>query len=165
MKRIVLFDKDSTLADTRSRRHLSPYNDPTKTWVDYSMGCAMDAPITGPVRLIEMLYFADYEVHIISAANEECRDECIKWLNNHLIPYDVLRLKREDDPADNTTYKLAYIAQLQAEGRKISLMVEDWPEIATAVERITGVPVLCLNPYQLMPLHTEGAPAQPSGTP
>jgi hypothetical protein len=59
----VLWDLDSTLFDTRGRRHLMPPPEIANSengggahaWIEYSAACADDPPIEGAIRLRKLM--------------------------------------------------------------------------------------------------------------
>lgn len=142
---IVVWDLDSTLADTRPRRHLCPTVDPARSWQEYALACQDDLPVPGAVRLHRMLHEARYSQHILSWRCDTARLPTIRWLFRHRIHYDRLRLRRPGDSDDSTAYKLDYLNQLRLGGHTVELVVEDWPATATAIAA-AGFPVLCVNP-------------------
>ncbi len=147
----VLVDLDSTLADTRPRRHLAPTVDATKTWQDYSMGCAGDTPIGGTIRFLQILDNAGYGIHIVSGRYASARTLTEKWLDTHHVPWHLLRLRDDDDHRTAAELKLAYLTEITEKRFKPVLALDDDPHIATAYER-AGVPVLRINPrYHLAP--------------
>ncbi len=142
---VVLVDLDSTLSDTRPRRHLAPTVDPTKTWTDFSLGAGDDRPIPGPIRLVQMLDHAGYDIHIVTGRHTTARTLTEDWLTNHYVPYHRLRMRTDADPTDSGHIKLAYVSELRARQYRIVLALEDNVDIANALED-RGVPVLCCNP-------------------
>lgn len=146
----IVFDLDSTLADTRPRRHLCPTVDATKTWTDYALGCANDTLMPGAAELLRLCWDAGHTIHILSWRDQAAHALTLTWLARHNLPYDVLRLRKPTDPEDSTAFKLDYIKHL----RDVRLVVEDWPDAAAAIEAL-GIPVLCVNPrYNTIPAAT-----------
>jgi predicted secreted acid phosphatase len=143
---VVVFDLDSTLADTRPRRHLCPTVNPERTWEDYAQGCANDLPIAGGIRLLHLLWDAGHSIHILSWRSNSARELTIDWLARHNVVHDKLILRMPTDTDDSTAFKVDYLQRLIRIGHTPQLVVEDWPATATAIETATSVPVLCLNP-------------------
>ncbi len=133
---IVLADLDSTIADTRHRRHLCPTVDTSKTWTDYALGCADDTPITGPIALLRTFAAFGDDIHIVSHRDPAARDLTAAWLDRHHIPYSALNLG---------VHKVTYVMHLRAAGHDIRLAIDDDPDIAAAYESV-DLPVVCVNP-------------------
>ena len=142
---IVVWDLDSTLADTRQRRDLCPTVDPQRTWAEYAMACADDQPFLGTRALNRMLYDAGYTQHILTWRPWTVRELTMRWLATHNVLYDQLRLRMPHDPEDSTAFKVDYLQRLRKLDRTPTLVIEDWPDAAIAMES-AGFPVLCVNP-------------------
>lgn len=141
---VVCADIDSTLADTRQRRHLCPTVDPSRTWDEYATTCGMDAPITGTITVLRMLHAAGYGIHLVSNRPAAALPMTVSWLSRHDVRYHAIRLRRSDEDLA-TDIKVAYLAEIRGYGFNPVLFVEDWPVTAAAIEA-EGVPVLCVNP-------------------
>lgn len=139
---VILVDLDSTVADTRHRSHLTPHNDPTATWDSYSMHCDGDAPIQGTVALLRLLV-ARHRIAIVSGRSFEAVDLTMDWLSQHRVPWDVMRLRYQDDCEDPLEYKRSVLQEL--ENQDIVLALEDWPAVAQMWED-NGIPTVCVNP-------------------
>lgn len=142
---VVLSDIDSTLADTRQRRFACPTVDPLRTWTEYAMLCGSDDPIWATIRVLKMFHAAGYGIHLITGRPERTRKLTVSWLLRFDVPYDELRMRPDSVPIE-TSLKVAYVQTLRAQGFEPVLFLEDWPAEAAAIEKETGVPVLCLNP-------------------
>ncbi len=146
---VVLCDIDSTLADTRHRRHLCPTVDPTRepgpyAWDTYAMACGGDTPIAGTVTALRMFYAAGYGVHLVSNRPHLVLQPTVTWLAQHRIPYSNIRLRQGEETFDSDL-KVRYLGLVRARGYHPVLFLEDWPAEAAAIEA-AGVPVLCVNP-------------------
>ncbi len=143
----VCVDLDSTLCDTRHRRHMiRAADDPVPMdWRAYSLACTDDAPIEGPITLLRLLAPA-CRIVILSARDEAARGLTERWLREHEVPYDRLILYRPgvDDP-DMGTFKAEQVRRLRAEGAEVALMVEDAPLVAASM-RDVGVATLLVQP-------------------
>lgn len=158
---VVCVDLDSTLCDTRHRRYLvrAP-DDPQPTdWREYSLACADDPPIDGPIALVRLLARA-YKIVIVSARDEAARDLTVEWLRRHEVPYDRLILYRSGvDDADIVAFKATQIRRVRDDGAEVVLMVEDAPAVATALQAL-GVTTLLVQPPAVDGEATAGAPAR-----
>jgi|SRR5882724_6421216 len=141
---MVVVDLDSTLADTRQRHHLSPTEDPTKTWVDYAGACIGDAPIEGSIALVRLLY-PHYFIYILTGRDGSSRLQTETWLDIHGVPYDSLRMREIGDIEGNGHYKATEIEKMRRAGFRDKLFIDDWPSVCETVEN-EGTPALCVNP-------------------
>lgn len=142
---VVLFDLESTLADTRKRRDLCPTVNPEATWDDFFAACSLDDPMPGPVQLARLLHQLEMTYDIVTWRPEKYRRLTEEWLRRHRIHPRVLRMRTSTDGDDSTAYKIAYIQALRDAGDQPVLQLDDWPETAAAVQAV-GVPTLCVNP-------------------
>ena len=144
---VVCVDLDSTLCDTRHRRNLiRAADDPEPTdWRAYSLACADDAPIEGPIALVRLLA-RSCSIVIISARDEAARALTETWLRTNDVPYDrLILLQPERDGSDMAAFKVAQVSRLLADGARVDLIVEDAPAIAAAMHEL-GVPTLLVQP-------------------
>lgn len=141
---VIGCDIDSTLADTRQRRFACPTIDPLRTWSEYAMLCGADEPIPGSIAALRMFYAAGYGVHLITNRPEPARKLTERWLRQHEVPYDELRMRPPDFPHE-MGFKIASIQSMRVRGFEPVLFLEDWPAEAAAIEA-EDVPVLCVNP-------------------
>jgi predicted secreted acid phosphatase len=144
----ITVDLDSTIADTRQRRHVldgRPKREPAD-WVAYSMACSSDVLIESTARIVRT--FAEtHQVFFVSGRNEEARDLTVAWLAKHDIPYDALYLKPVGwEWASQGEYKLDTIRALEAEHRvKVVLHLDDWLDVTAHLEA-HGIPALHVVP-------------------
>lgn len=144
MRKVIIFDLDSTLADSRQRHHLSPFVDPTKTWDDYSLACGDDTPITGNIALLKILSEI-YDIHILTGRRDVARNLTEPWLQKYGANYEVLRMRLDSDDPSNLEYKIGYIEELR-KTREVVLIVDDWPAHSFAMEERLKIPVVITNP-------------------
>jgi hypothetical protein len=147
LRTAVLFDRDSTLGNTRHRWHLSPMKDPTSSWEMYAAACWWDPPIPGTVAAAR-LHYQHHRVHICSGMDGSAYETNLSWLERHRVPYDEVRLRRAGDvETPNADLKVGYILELKSRGIETVLCYEDWGPAAADIERRTGVPVVGVNPF------------------
>lgn len=144
--RVVIFDLDSTIFDTRARWCHSPVQKPGNTWEDYSLACESDVVLPGTVAAMR-LHSEVAQVHICSGRDNAAREITERMLAEAQAPYDALVLRQPSPEYRNgLELKLEYIAWLRSEGLDPVLFYEDWPDLAEAIYAESGVPVLCVNP-------------------
>lgn len=144
--RAVLFDLDSTIANTYHRQHMVPaIRDGKLTWDDYAMACAEDETFPGVVRLATLMWM-HFQVHIVSGRSDVALDLTDRWLRRYGVPFDVLKLRPPGHYESNSEFKISYIRELKAAGIDASLFVEDWKSTGDEITAATGVPCLIVNP-------------------
>jgi hypothetical protein len=144
----VGWDLDSTLASTMHRRYLVPEIKAGRaTWDDYSDLSSDDAPVAGAVALARLLCAAGHPQYAISGRSGSARDRTLSWFRLHDVPMDRLILRPAGDRTDNKLFKVRQIHQLQDQGVKFCLFVEDWQPVAEYITEQTGIPVLGVNPF------------------
>lgn len=142
---IVVWDLDSTIADTSPRHHLSPFVDPSQTWHTYAKACLKDNPMHGSIILVQMSYQI-HHVHILTGRRSSAELDTRLWLKQHNVPYDALRMRTDEDPDSNTDYKIQYMKSLYTTP---ILFISDWLPECKAVEKYIGIPTVCINPGYL----------------
>lgn len=142
----VIYDLDSTLADTRHRWHLAPREDNNLTWVDYSGACMEDKVIRGTAVRMQ-LDWQQHELSIASGRGGESFSKTEQWLDMHALPYDYLVLRGIGDERANSQIKVDHILSVQARGVQVVLVYEDHPAVGRDIIAATGVPVLGVNPF------------------
>jgi hypothetical protein len=146
----VMYDLDSTVADTRHRWHLSPMVNPAATWGDYSSACAGDRVLPGTAARMR-LDWREHQVHINTGRSAVALVHTETWLNRPDVvrgSWDFLRMRpADDDDTPNGELKVRYIREVQARGIDVVLAYEDWGPAAEYIYAETGVPVLGINPF------------------
>jgi len=142
----VVWDLDSTLART-SQRHwmLDRIRAGDADWDDYAMECVGDDPAEGPVQLMRLM--PQYRHVIISGRSARAVDLTVSWLSSHQVPADELRLAPPGGCPPGGAFKVSEIRAIQAEGREVLLVVEDFAEAAALIRQETGIPVLGITQF------------------
>jgi hypothetical protein len=152
MDRVILWDLDSTLANTAHRQPMVPLIRAKQgpTWEDYSMACVDDTPVEGTVTLVRLIAFLDplasfVAQYGVSGRSEAAREVTEEWFKEHGVPLNDLYLRPAGDHTPNGKYKVGVINKLRDEGVNVLLFVEDWKETADYIHEKTGVPVLVVQ--------------------
>lgn len=124
---VVMFDLDSTLADTRPRWHLGPRELRKATWVSYAQACHLDLPLMEQVELARAFHAAGWAVHVVSGRDESAWDATVEWLDRYGVPWDVLALAGPQ--TYHSTWKLAWAIAHRRYHYDIRLHVDDWPDV------------------------------------
>jgi len=143
---VVCVDLDSTLCDTRHRRHLVRVESgEAPDWQVYSMACGDDPPVVGVLRAVQLLA-ATHEIVVVSARDRAARDLTVEWLARHAVPYrDLVLGGGPDAPADVVDFKVHHLRRLQTAGYEVALLVDDLVPVVEAC-RPLGIPVLSVRP-------------------
>lgn len=148
--RAIIWDKDSTLADTRHRHHMidairagAPG---APTWDDYSLACTDDAPIEGTRKLMQLLA-RDHLNIVVSGAADGAGYLISLWLQQHEFPVDQIILRADGDSTPNEEFKTQVIRRLQEQGLLPVLAVEDYEPAARAIREELHLPVLGVTAF------------------
>jgi hypothetical protein len=145
----VVFDLDSTLADTRHRRqHLPEDAQGPADWIDYHSHCLGDAPIAGRIQLAYLLSKHHRIVIITARPNTPAiHANTHRWLDRHQVPRDDVILLPLDETRSPSEWKTEVVEKLISDGADVVLAVDDWWATGTALEEL-GVPFLHVaRPY------------------
>lgn len=140
----IVFDLDSTLADTRHRRQLLPLVNPASTWEEFALACDGDSPIPETFALMNALWPL-HQIHIISGRHEVALDKTVRWLAHCRGRYDFLQLRPDGGQGGwtaNGRFKVDYISQLKGSGVRVLLHVEDYQDVVQQVRVECEIPVL-----------------------
>lgn len=161
MSIFVIFDLDSTLADTRHRQWMVPLIkqrkgdsrpiDNSPTWDTYSLACTGDTPIAGTVALARFLDWRCYDgmplLAIVTGRSESARTDTENWLQAYKVPYDRLIMRPAGDRTPNPVFKVDVIDKLRDDGHEVVLFVDDYAAVADAIRHYhPDIPVLLVNP-------------------
>lgn len=143
---IMLWDLDSSLCDTRQRWGMIPaIKRHEKTWDDYSMACIHDAPIPGPIALMQQM---SAHGHVALSARSECALVLSwKWMRENDVPLDGMILRPTGSRLNAGIWKVSKIRRLRKAGFSVVGMADDQADIARRIYHQTGVPVVGLNPF------------------
>lgn len=146
----IIWDLDSTLCDTRHRRHLMPERDQwhlNDSWVDYSRACGDDEPIPGAVALFKLL-MGGHDLIVMSARSglASVRRDTHAWLIRHgMDRYQTLILRPVDSPLSPTEWKKARLQWMVDAGQQIDLAIDGHPGTAAVFAEL-GIPTLVVTP-------------------
>lgn len=149
-KTAVVYDLDSTIANTVHRWDLFPVARETaslEAWIKYCQACPHDLPIEGTVTRMRM-DAAYHQVHISTGRLDIARPETEAWLDQYRVPFDFLKMRPTTTLAEkNSSIKIRYIQQLEAQGITVLLVYEDSARVAAQIRKGAGVPVMGINPF------------------
>lgn len=143
----VVIDKDSTLADTRQRRHAIPADRSGRAnWTRYAALCGDDEPVPGVVTLVRALA-PHYVIIILTGADDTppVQEATKAWLAKHSIPYHMIYHQPVSDDRDASAWKAEMIESLRWSGFHTFLVIDDWYKTGEALQG-SGVPLLQVSP-------------------
>jgi hypothetical protein len=154
---VMVWDLDSTVADTLHRQHLVPAiragGEGAPTWDDYSVLSMGDTPVEGSVALMREL--SGFTHVAASGRSDKALVMTREWAARNGLPLADVILRPEGDHTPNGKWKVAVIAALRRAGADVRLFFEDWDESAAYIREHAGVPVVGINPFY--PEKQEGA--------
>jgi FMN phosphatase YigB (HAD superfamily) len=136
----VVFDLDGTLADNTARQHLArdaakaDDKDKEAAWNVFHDGIPFDPPIDAVVKVARAMYADGHRVEIWTARPERYRQQTLAWLCGHSIPFDTLKMRRDDEgrvPA--VTIKTRWYEEAD---EKPGLIFEDHPGVVKAFREL-----------------------------
>jgi len=128
---VYIFDIDGTLADPMERIH-HIIGEP-KDWDTYDSLSHTDKPINAIITLAQVLYFANYEVMLLTGRSERVRQSTMDWLHRHGVRYHYLIMRGKDDHREDTIVKLENLqAFLDTTPREVQTIFEDRKRLAVA---------------------------------
>ena len=135
---IAVIDLDGVLADVRHRLHFLESS--PKDWDGFFAGIP-DDPVLAEGRTVVERLVADHELVYLTGRPESTRAETEEWLDRHRLPRARLVMRRPRDRRPARVTKPALLRELEAEGRRVGVVVDDDPAVCDALER-AGWPVL-----------------------
>lgn len=109
MKDFIVFDLDGTLAITHHRDHFIQQK--RKDWRGFFAACVDDTPNEAAIAVFKALQAQNYRVEIWSGRSDEVRTETEKWLADHGIKPDVLRMRPHDDYTPDHLLKESWLLE------------------------------------------------------
>lgn len=145
-RRIVSFDLDSTLCDTRHRRQYLPSAENDYTWDTYASHCGEDRLIIAPALVWRAFEKQGYTIWVVSQRPLSSSYTTGEWLRRHkLHPFGVaMAMNDEEASMDPTEFKVLALTELQQQGVVI-LHVDDRPSVRPRLRSI-GVECLIVTP-------------------
>lgn len=142
----VVFDLDSTIADTRHRHPMiEQVRNGEKTWDDYAAAAVGDTVVPGTRRLVDLLW-PYHEIHVITGRPVSTWEATKRWLVDNKVKADYIACLTPDGEVPDNDRKLWYLQQARLQDVEVVLYVEDWPDTVQKVMTDAGVPALCVNP-------------------
>ena len=94
----VIFDLDGTLALIDKRRAISTKDNGKMDWDTFfdPDNIKLDKPNWPVILMAQTLKKAGHSVVIFSGRSKATKDATRAWLNNHKIPFDVLKMRPTD---------------------------------------------------------------------
>ncbi len=92
----IIVDIDGTLANNAHRQYLVIGEKPN--WEQFFSLVSLDLPIEPIVELCKSLQLTNkYKIVLVSGRPERCRQETVKWLNQHEIIFNEFYMRKDGD--------------------------------------------------------------------
>ena len=131
VRALAVIDLDGVLADVRHRLHHVERR--PKDW-DAFFDAAVEDPVLPEGRaVVDRLVAEGHEVVYLTGRPERCRADTLGWLERNGLPTAELRMRPAGDRRPARTTKLAVLRGLVAQGRAVSIVVDDDAAVVTAL--------------------------------
>ena len=104
-----------------------------------SIGVKDDKPIEHMIVLSRVLWRNGNAIVIVSGRSDECRDETIQWLHDHIVWYHKLYMRKAGDYRPDDIVKLELLEQIKADGFAPVMAFDDRDRVV-AMWRQQGIP-------------------------
>jgi hypothetical protein len=129
---MIICDLDDTLADARWRMPL------WGRWDEYHAEAHLDKPILPLVRMVRSMCLCGMKVIVVTAREEKYRPVTVRWLTNHGIRADELRMRPDGNFMTSPELKVFLTEDLHP---MIELVIDDREDVCLAF-RALGIPTL-----------------------
>lgn len=130
-KDTVIVDLDGTLACDKHRNHLISGPPGTRKWDEYFSLCGGDAPRPAIIRLVRSLHDSYFRIAIFTGRCASTESVTRRWLAEHSVPYDFLRMRDLQDRTDDHILKPSWADHVGGKDR-ILLVLEDRKRVVSA---------------------------------
>jgi len=127
MKKTVIFDLDGTLALIDKRRAISAKDNGKINWKTFFApeNISLDEPNVPVIEMAKMLKDQGHSVVIFSGRDSISRKETIEWLDKHLVPFDVLKMRPQGTFTPDDVLKQNWLDQLFPDRSDVLCIFDD----------------------------------------
>ena len=127
MKKTVIFDLDGTLALIDKRRAISAKDNGKINWKTFFApeNISLDEPNVPVIEMAKMLKAQGHSVVIFSGRDSISRKETINWLDKHLVPFDVLKMRPQGTFTPDDVLKQNWLDQLFPDRSDVLCIFDD----------------------------------------
>jgi len=118
---IVIFDLDGTLSDCMHRRHF--VSDGAHDWDNFYEACDQDKPIWSIINLLNLLRGFGYKIYIFSGRSDKVREKTEKWLADHSVVFDFLKMRSDGDYTADDKLKESWLKDIDK--KEIYMVFDD----------------------------------------
>jgi len=138
MLKIVLFDIDHTISDSRWRDPMLP---PNATWDEYHSALEQDKPFTNMIELINTLAEAGYSPVGFTVRPEKWRSLTNAWMMRHKVSLTHIFMRASTDYSPAHITKVAMIEEnfTEAERKSIVFIVDDREDVCMMLTDAFGI--------------------------
>jgi|TARA_R110000803_G_scaffold53110_2_gene109020 hypothetical protein len=96
----IIFDLDGTIANIDERRAISTKADGKMDWDKFfdPNNISLDKPNIAVIQMMKLLKSVDHTIVILSGRSKSTKDATRDWLNEHGVPFDVLKMRPTSHP-------------------------------------------------------------------
>jgi len=121
---LVVFDLDGTLADLTHR--LDYIRSVPKNWDAFHGNVGADKPIKEVMQMNYMHHDAGHIIVICSGRSDSAKEDTIKWLEEHLVGYHELKMRKDGDYTPDDVLKESMLQDIvEKYGKKPDLVYDD----------------------------------------
>ena len=136
-----IVDVDGTIADSEHRLHY--VTNGHRDWTNWKKYWQDDKPIQPVIDIIRLGHSVGIKIVLCTAREDNCREETIKWLQIHDVPYDDLFMRDDYDTRPDDIIKFELLQEILRDGYE-PLCVFDDRQCVVDMWRAQGL--VCLQP-------------------
>lgn len=127
MNKTVIFDLDGTLALIDDRRALAAKPNGKINWKVFfdPKNIQLDQPNLPVIAMAKMLKAQGHSVVIFSGRDSISRVQTIDWLNQHGVPFDVLKMRPQGSFTPDDVLKQDWLDQLFPDKNDVLCIFDD----------------------------------------
>lgn len=123
MTKCYICDIDGTIANTEHRIHY--ITNGHRDWDKWYDNAHKDDPIEEIVDILRMAVNNNIAIVLCTARDEKCREDTVKWLETHNIPWHDLRMRKSGDRRSDDIVKFELLEEMYEDGYEPILVLED----------------------------------------
>jgi len=126
----AIVDIDGTLTNASHRQHLVQGSN--KNWMKFYEGMVADTPHEDIIQIVNNWYFNGATILLCSGRPSEYRLLTKMWLENHLVNYHELYMRKTKDYRSDDIIKLELLDQMKIDGYNPTIALDDRDRVVKA---------------------------------
>ncbi|MEN3291563.1 MAG: hypothetical protein V7642_816 [Burkholderiales bacterium] len=135
MKNVVVFDLDGTIALIEHRRHFVEGKGKKKNWRKFFEACVDDPPNEPIIEVLRSLHRTEHEIWISSGRSDEVREQTVRWLQAHEVPYHQLIMRHAGDFSPDDELKRSWLVRGIIPKERVLLVFDDRDKVVAMWRR------------------------------